>query len=154
MTGLKIKPAGLLDIAHYGDTIISHLGRAIARTKATIDAEIVVKNYVWEAVAKVPHRARIWLIGEPGAAPVASIATLVKQQGDGLKSLNFWLAGGERVHEWTPADIGFFERYAAAEGCDRMRIIGRRGWLRALPGHWYEVGTVGPKVFVMERALV
>jgi hypothetical protein len=42
--------------------------------------------------------------------------------------------GGDDRAKWLPLIVGI-ERYAKAEGCAKMRIIGRRGWQRVLDGY-------------------
>jgi hypothetical protein len=39
--------------------------------------------------------------------------------------------GGEKAKEWVHL-IGKIEIYARDEGCDAVRILGRKGWLRVL----------------------
>jgi hypothetical protein len=41
--------------------------------------------------------------------------------------------GGHDMQRWLPL-IDRIELYARAEGCRRIRIFGRKGWLRALQG--------------------
>jgi hypothetical protein len=41
--------------------------------------------------------------------------------------------GGHEMTGWLPL-IGGIEDHARAEGCSRIRIFGRKGWLRALDG--------------------
>jgi len=41
--------------------------------------------------------------------------------------------GGSDMKRWLPL-IGRIETYAKAEGCRRVRIYGRKGWLRVLEG--------------------
>jgi hypothetical protein len=36
-----------------------------------------------------------------------------------------------------PDVLGFFERFAEAEGCEKVNIYGRRGWQRVLSKHGY-----------------
>lgn len=53
--------------------------------------------------------------------------------------------GGENMKQWFPL-LGRIEAYAKDEGCDCVRIFGRKGWLRALKD--YQMTNV-----VLERAL-
>lgn len=43
--------------------------------------------------------------------------------------------GGSGLRRWQDL-IGKLEDYARAEGCTRMRIIGRKGWARRLKDYW------------------
>ena len=40
--------------------------------------------------------------------------------------------GGDGILRTLPL-LSIIEQYAKAEGCERMRIMGRKGWMRALP---------------------
>lgn len=42
--------------------------------------------------------------------------------------------GGENLPHWLPL-LEQIEKYAADEGCKRMRIYGRKGWERVLNGY-------------------
>jgi hypothetical protein len=53
--------------------------------------------------------------------------------------------GGVDRRRWLPLLAGI-EQYARAEGCARVRIVGRRGWQRALKGY-------GLKAIVLEKGL-
>lgn len=72
------------------------------------------------------------------AGPGSVIVTQLRDEPTGLICC-IWLAAGELApllakHEEVLA-------WARAQGCDRMRIVGRRGWLRTLPAY-KEVGVV------------
>lgn len=49
-----------------------------------------------------------------------------------------WLCAGERVRDWHQEMERRVGEFARARGCDRLRIEGRKGWVRALP-HWTKV---------------
>lgn len=42
--------------------------------------------------------------------------------------------GGSKLKRWIGLLNGI-EQYAQAEGCERMRIYGRKGWVRVLPAY-------------------
>ncbi len=44
------------------------------------------------------------------------------------------VCAGSNMERWLPL-IGQIETYAKREGCARVRIYGRRGWLRVLDGY-------------------
>jgi hypothetical protein len=44
------------------------------------------------------------------------------------------VCGGSDMKRWLPL-IGQIETYAKAEGCKRVRIYGRKGWLHVLDGY-------------------
>jgi hypothetical protein len=87
------------------------LARAVQGPKTIEDAQAAV----------LEGRALLW----PGAKSAAVT--------EFNKDLHIWLAGG---------DLGELKRmeqsaeaHAREWGCDRMTIIGRKGWERALPGY-------------------
>lgn len=49
-----------------------------------------------------------------------------------------WLCAGEKVADWHAETALRVAPWARAQGCNRYRIEGRKGWLRALP-HWTKV---------------
>lgn len=42
--------------------------------------------------------------------------------------------GGRGMSEWLPLIAGI-EKYALAEGCAAVRIVGRKGWAKVLPSY-------------------
>lgn len=46
------------------------------------------------------------------------------------------LASGERMADWLPA-LAYVKAWAKQEGCSCVRVMGRRGWLRALDMNEY-----------------
>lgn len=89
------------------------------------------KEHVWAAIER--GDAQLWT--NDGAAVVTEIAVYPS----GLRSLNAWLSGGEldAVRELDAR----IDAYAREKNCRTRTIIGRRGWLRALPGY-RETGVV------------
>jgi hypothetical protein len=55
--------------------------------------------------------------------------------------------GGENMEHWFDL-LPQIHEWAKAEGCDKIRLFGRRGWIRALEKHDYQISNV-----VLERAL-
>ena len=47
---------------------------------------------------------------------------------------------GQDLERWLPCAETHFTAWGRAMGCSRLRITGRRGWLRVLP-HWNESST-------------
>lgn len=62
----------------------------------------------------------------------AAVTELVLR--DGRRECCIALCGGRDMDEWITA-YPEIERYAREEGCSAMRIIGRPGWERVLPGY-------------------
>jgi len=82
-----------------------------------------------------------WLIDQKGLlwvaicddVPVACLTSSLVQARAGL-ALRMVAAGGHHLAMWK----GFHEKiedYARAEGCYKVTLEGRYGWLRALPGY-------------------
>ncbi len=59
------------------------------------------------------------------------------------KQIEFWLAGGDLKELKQMA--AFIEGWARQEGITHAKIIGRRGWAKALGGDWVESHTVSVK---------
>ena len=74
----------------------------------------------------------------------AAVATILINSEIG-KVCIITVCGGSDMKRWLPL-IGLIEAYAKREGCKRVRIYGRKGWLRVLKG--YE-----EKHVIMDRAL-
>jgi hypothetical protein len=77
-------------------------------------------------------RALLWIVWngeEIKAAVVTELGTV-----DGKRLCTIAACGGRDSDEWLPL-IADLEKYARAEGCKAMRIFGRRGWERLLPGY-------------------
>lgn len=71
----------------------------------------------------------LWLALAPDAVVLCAALTR-------LVDKDCWVlaASGGRMREWLPFHQEL-ERYARGEGCVRMRLRGRRGWLRVLSGY-------------------
>lgn len=60
--------------------------------------------------------------------------------------LTIWLVGGRRMPDWVYALEDVTTRYAAAQGCDEVQMIGRRGWIKYLSrAGWGESSTIFTK---------
>jgi hypothetical protein len=76
-------------------------------------------------------RSLLWLAWN-GQAIEAAAATVLIETEIG-KVCIITACGGRAMRRWLPL-IFEIENYAKAEGCSRVRIFGRKGWLRALEG--------------------
>jgi hypothetical protein len=76
-------------------------------------------------------RSLLWVAWN-GKAIEAAAATILINSEIG-KVCIITACGGNDMPRWLPL-IGKIEIYARAEGCTRVRIYGRRGWLRVLDG--------------------
>ena len=52
------------------------------------------------------------------------------------KSLRIVLMGGKDIDSWV--DTKIFERFAKVQGCDRIEIVGRKGWIKKLKTRGYQ----------------
>lgn len=75
--------------------------------------------------------ALLWVILDPGIS--AAIVTQVSIVESG-KCCHIVACGGERVLKALPL-LAHIEDYARHEGCKKMRLLGRKGWARALPDY-------------------
>jgi hypothetical protein len=79
--------------------------------------------------------ALLWLVWDGEAVLAATVTELAVVGGE--KHCIIVACGGNGFARFGHL-IGGLERYASAEGCGRMRICGRRGWARVLPGYRIE----------------
>jgi hypothetical protein len=84
------------------------------------------KEQIWEEIAT--GRAQLWPMKN-----AVNLTTVMKHP-SGLKDAHAWLAGGDlkEIQAWEPLMCKWAKE---TEGCDRSIIVGRRGWLKALPGY-------------------
>jgi hypothetical protein len=74
----------------------------------------------------------LWLAADGSNIEAAATTQLVIQ--NGLKICVLVSCGGKDRKRWLPLLDGI-EDYARKEGCDRMRLYGRKGWARVLNGY-------------------
>ena len=77
-------------------------------------------------------RSLAWLAWS-GSAVEAVAATILINSEIGKVCIITACAGGD-MKRWLPL-IDHIENYARGEGCTRVRIYGRKGWLRVLEGY-------------------
>lgn len=77
-------------------------------------------------------RSLLWIAWN-GREIEAAAATVLMNTENG-KVCIITACGGTNMKRWLPL-IGQIENYARNEGCARVRIYGRKGWLRALDGY-------------------
>jgi len=80
----------------------------------------------------VAGRSLLWVAWN-GQAIESAAATILINSGSG-KVCIITACGGSDMKRWLPL-IGQIENYARREGCARIRIYGRKGWLRVLDGY-------------------
>ncbi len=79
-----------------------------------------------------------------GRAVEAAAATVLINSEIG-KVCVITVCGGSRMRRWLPL-LRHIEDYARSENCARVRIYGRKGWLRVLDGYQQ-------KCVIMDRRL-
>jgi hypothetical protein len=77
-------------------------------------------------------RSLLWMAWN-GCAVEAAAATILINSEIG-KICIITVCGGSGMKRWLPL-LDQIEAYAEREGCARVRIYGRRGWLRVLEGY-------------------
>ncbi len=87
-------------------------------------------------------RSLLWLAWSD---QIEAAATTALVENDTSKICVLTACGGKGVRRWL-ALLEKIEEYAKAEGCSRMRILGRKGWQRVL-------GTYHITNIVLERDL-
>lgn len=100
------------------------------------------------------HRKEdLWRCIETGSAQLhplthGAVVTTIQVHPSGLKDANWWLAGGdlEELLKVQP----LLEFWLQSEGCKRVTLTGRKGWLKALPGYKH-TGVIMVKDFTHER---
>ncbi len=71
----------------------------------------------------------LWIAWNGSAVEAAATTSLIET--DVEKVCVLTACGGENMHRWLGL-LGQIEDYAKAEGCSRVRIFGRKGWVRLL----------------------
>jgi len=80
--------------------------------------------------------ALLWIASssEGGAPAIEAAAATSLQQSDVGKVCVITACAGTKMARWLPL-IGGIEAYAKGEGCQCVRIFGRKGWLHVLDGY-------------------
>ena len=103
------------------------LRRAIARTGISAFADIEREVLSGDAL--------LWIaVSEGSATAIEAVASTSLQQTDTGKICVITACAGTSMTRWLPLVAGI-EAYARDEGCKRVRIFGRQGWLRVLAGY-------------------
>ena len=76
---------------------------------------------------------------------VEAAATTILTEADTSRACVLTACGGRNMKRWLPL-LEIIEAYAKAEGCDRLRVFGRKGWQRMLED--YRVTNI-----ILERSL-
>jgi len=65
---------------------------------------------------------------------VEAAATTILTETDAGRVCVLTACGGRDMKRWLPL-LEIIEAYAKAEGCDRLRVFGRKGWQRMLENY-------------------
>jgi hypothetical protein len=63
----------------------------------------------------------------------AAVTELIPYQHN--KALRIVLMGGKQINSWV--DTKTFEKFGRLEGCNRIEIVGRKGWVKKLESRGY-----------------
>jgi hypothetical protein len=74
----------------------------------------------------------LWIAWDGRAVKAAATTSLIRTERELVCVLT--ACGGDDMRLWLPL-LAKIEAYAKAEGCARIRIYGRKGWLRVLDGY-------------------
>lgn len=131
MTELVLVPVGAAAWAwqHAGSYIRQAVERGMTDF-AKVEAEVL------------SGRRQLWLVLDGKTIVGAAVTRLVTDGACEITALGTDPGAGHNHFHL----IDRIEDFARAEGCDAVRIIGRPGWQRALPGY-------APKAVILERAL-
>jgi hypothetical protein len=77
-------------------------------------------------------RSLLWMAWNGYAVEAAAATILINSEAG--KVCIITVCGGNDMKRWLPL-IGQIESYASREGCARVRLYGRKGWLRVLEGY-------------------
>ena len=80
----------------------------------------------------------LW-IAMDDAKPIAALTTRIEDFPTGKRCLAIDWIGGDRMKDWLPEAHDMLSDYARAHGCSYLQGYGRKGWLRALAKHGWEV---------------
>jgi hypothetical protein len=97
---------------------------------AMVRADIGKLEPVRDAVLQ--GRALLWLAWDGTRIAAAAVTELA--QTEKRKFCVIVACGGADMSRWLDL-LKPIEAFAKLEGCDAMRIIGREGWARVLPGY-------------------
>jgi hypothetical protein len=96
------------------------LKAACYRTKLNVEADILA------------GRSLLWMAWNGRTVESAAATILINSEIGRVCIIT--LCGGSDMKRWLPL-IEQIETYARAEGCKRVRIYGRKGWLHVLDGY-------------------
>lgn len=78
------------------------------------------------------RKVRLWIAWDPEARVViGAVVTRIYAYPSGMKELQAWLVGGDRLKDWLKNGMKTLEEFGRAQGCAYLTGGGpRKGWLR------------------------
>ena len=97
-----------------------------------------LSSFAAVATAVIAGRAQLWVAIASDDADrdheIVAAAVTELQQTERRKFCVVVACGGHDMSRWLDL-LAPIEDWARSEGCDAMRIMGRRGWIRVLPAY-------------------
>jgi len=103
-----------------------HLARAIEQQ------DEYTKQEVYNSLKRA--ECQLWCSLRDDNRIEAALVTSIKKTSDGRLYCLLQACGGENLSNWDKY-IQVVEEWAQSKGCEEMRIYGRRGWAKVLPGY-------------------
>jgi hypothetical protein len=85
---------------------------------------------------------QLWVAYDKGL--LAAVVTQITVYPN-ARVLELQFCGGTRMNEWLSSMMSTLEAFAREQQCDRVYVVGRKGWMRALREYEY-MNTVLRKV--------
>lgn len=113
-----------------------HVSQVWPMAEAWIDAALDRdRTHTPEQVAALCEagRVQLWVVWGEGRAWAAVVTEIIVSP---LKKVaNIWLVGGSHRKKWAEILLSRVEEWARAQGCSSVRAVGRKGWVKDMPGY-------------------
>lgn len=126
------------DLDYWWPLLAPLLKRAVDRDESDIGIQELYDRAETESV-------RLWLAEVDGRVCMAAAVAEIDIGGE--RAVHIIALGGDDMDEWLHPALSEFERLARKNGIARVRLNGRPGWSRVMPG--YRVASV-----ILEKRLV
>jgi len=124
---------GLVQITNPHLEILGPLCRPLLDRVTPLTRGMISTEDVFRLVAE--DRYQLWTVVEKHSGNVRCVGvTQINEYPSGMKVCEILLCAGDGMRDWisTLADV---EKWARMNGCDRVLVNGRRGWVRMLTGY-------------------
>lgn len=115
------------DIDLVWPVVLPMLQRAIDLNDGDFDSDYVFDNLMKDTMQLFIGYSKDDII-------YASVTELLPYQHN--KALRIILMGGKQIDSWV--DTKIFEKFAKQQGCNRIEIVGRKGWIKKLESRGYK----------------